>query len=39
MGEKTYYSMDPMGKLKCHKCKKELVRGGRFSAISAMRSR
>ena len=27
MGEKTYYSMDPMGKLKCHKCKKELVRG------------
>ena len=27
MGEKTYYSMDPMGKLMCHKCRRELVRG------------
>ena len=27
MAEKTYYSMDPMGKLKCHKCKVDLVRG------------
>lgn len=27
MAEKTYYTMDPMGKLRCHRCRRELVKG------------
>ncbi|MFR6329975.1 MAG: hypothetical protein ACLUOI_14850 [Eisenbergiella sp.] len=36
-GGKTYYTMDPMGKLRCHRCRRELVREEPFSAIWAAR--